>query len=409
MPDENPARQAACFVIDKLRRKGYQALLAGGCVRDMLLDLQSSDYDVATDAKPPQVKQTFRRVLMVGAKFGVAIVLYRGEQVEVATFRSDASYSDGRHPDAVLYSDPRHDALRRDFTINGMFYDPVSKEVIDYVGGKQDLEARIVRTIDDPRRRFEEDYLRMLRGPRFAVRFGFALEKQTAEAIREKAPQIRSISGERIWDELTKMLSRPSADRAVALLDELNLLEQICPPLYQDPSRLQLGLGRLEHLPETADATLRLAALLADLEAREIKRLTRRWGTANYVRNLLVDLAEKKDQWQEAARWPLARFKRLASDEKFSLLLDLWKAQEWLSTGSREETERIASRLESLSPESINPPPLLDGTDLLEMGLSQGPRIGQILEQIRQLQLAEKIETRDQALAEAKARIPQDP
>ncbi len=407
MLQDNPASQAACFVIDLLRRKGFQALLAGGCVRDMLLGLDSEDYDVATDARPQQVRALFHRVLMVGAKFGVAIVLYKGQQVEVATFRSDASYSDGRHPDRVIYSDPRQDALRRDFTINGMFYDPIDQEVIDYVGGRQDLSAGIVRTIGNPLDRFEEDYLRMLRGPRFAVRFGYELETDTAAAIRQCAPHIDCISGERIWDELSKMLARDSAARAVELLDRLGLLEHICPPLYQPKRRFSDGLSRMDKLPASADALLRLGALLADLPAGDLRKLTRRWGTSNEIRKALVELARQKNAWQGAPDYPLARFKKLAAGELFDSLMQLWRSEELLRTGQAERTEQIRQRLSKLPPESIDPPALLDGGDLLQMGLEEGPNIGRILREIRDQQLAEQIHTREQALDLAKTRISQ--
>lgn len=404
LPD-TPASQAALFVTDLLTRRGHQALLAGGCVRDMLMGLDSSDYDVATSARPDQVAEIFHRVLMVGAQFGVAIVLYKGQQVEVATFRSETAYSDGRHPDQVSYSDPRQDALRRDFTINGMFYDPVESRVIDYVGGTDDLRAGIVRTIGNPDRRFEEDYLRMLRGPRFAVRFDFTLESRTAEAIARHAANITSISGERILDELTKMLSRDSAARAVEQLHRLGLLEHICPGLYDPPERFERGLRRMGLLPVRDDATLNLAALLAELPAKAINQRCRHWGAGNDLRKKLTFLAGRLNDWARAADLDLAAFKRLAAGEHFQDLLHLWRAQEQLETGRDERTRAVADRLAALDPASIDPPPLIDGSDLKDMGLAQGPKIGRILKEIRDLQLAEQITDRDQALAEARKRI----
>jgi len=208
-------KSTALWVLRRLRSAGFQALLAGGCVRDMLLGVRSVDYDVATDATPRQVKRLFRHVLLVGAKFGVAMVIHRGRKVEVTTFRSDLSYSDGRRPDAVRFSTARQDAQRRDFTMNGMFYDPVADEVVDYVGGRKDLKAGIVRTIGRPDKRFAEDYLRMLRAVRFAVGLGFRIDPATAAAVRKHARGISAISGERIFDELNKMLSRDSAGEAL--------------------------------------------------------------------------------------------------------------------------------------------------------------------------------------------------
>jgi len=190
------------WVIRKLRAAGFGALFAGGCVRDMLMNARPADYDITTNATPQQVAKIFSRVVMVGAKFGVAIVMRQSRQVEVATFRSDLSYSDGRRPDAVKFSTPREDALRRDFTINGIFYDPIAREVIDYVGGRKDITARVIRTIGDPERRFAEDYLRMLRAVRFSVRLGFEITPPTISAVRKYAKKISNISGERICDEI---------------------------------------------------------------------------------------------------------------------------------------------------------------------------------------------------------------
>ncbi|HEV3237319.1 MAG TPA: CCA tRNA nucleotidyltransferase, partial [Gemmataceae bacterium] len=229
-------RDFAIQVVRQLREAGYQALWAGGCVRDELLGLMPQDYDVATDARPEQVQKEFRSTVAVGASFGVIEVLgpladIGRLTVEVATFRSDVSYSDGRHPDAVVFSSAKEDALRRDFTINGMFFDPLADELIDYVGGKQDLEAKIVRAIGDPKIRFEEDKLRMLRAVRIAARFNFSLDEATAKAIRGMANEIQVVSAERIAEELRKLLLSPHRARGVRLLDETGLANVLFPEL----------------------------------------------------------------------------------------------------------------------------------------------------------------------------------
>ncbi len=391
---------AALFVVRLLRRSGQEALLAGGCVRDMLLDLPSSDYDVATSATPGEVAEIFHRVLLVGAKFGVAVVLYKGQQIEVATFRSDVSYSDGRRPDAVTFSDPRQDALRRDFTINGMFYDPIDEQVIDYVGGRADLAAGVVRTIGQPRRRFAEDYLRMLRAPRFAVRFAFRLDPATAEAIGEQAGKITSISGERIRDELTKMLRRDSAAEAMALLAELGLAQKILPDLFADPELWQRGLDRLTRTAETCDATVNFAAMLCELPLRTIRRITRNWGMSNRQLEAIRFAATHLDALPAAAgQMRLADLKRLLADGRFDMLRTIWQAKERAETGTTALSERLGKRIASINPDAVDPPVLLDGAELIKMGLAEGPRLGQVLQAVRDAQLQEKIHTKEQARA----------
>jgi poly(A) polymerase len=224
-------KQAAIEVIRRLQANGFQALLAGGCVRDMLLGRPPKDYDVATDARPDTVVRLFQRTLKVGAKFGVVIVLLHGRQVEVATFRCDTTYSDGRHPDQVVFADAEHDASRRDFTINGMFYDPVNERVIDYVEGRRDLDRRIIRTIGNADERFGEDYLRLLRAIRFATQLSFAIEPETFAAIQRNAPAITRISGERIATELEAILAHPNRALGVSRLFESGLADAIFPGL----------------------------------------------------------------------------------------------------------------------------------------------------------------------------------
>src|SRR5438034_1760382 len=274
----------AISIVRKLQEAGYQAFLVGGCVRDMILKREPADYDVATDAKPDQVMRIFPETYAVGAKFGVVLVpasspnANENEVVEVATFRSDIGYSDGRHPDQVRYSkNPRDDVERRDFTANGLLLDPIKDEVLDFVGGRKDLDAGVIRAIGEPERRFAEDKLRMLRAVRFAARFGYTIEPQTSAAIQKLAPQIHQVSRERVRDELTKMLTEGQAQRAFLLLDETGLLHELLPEIEamkgveQPPQFHPEGdvfvhtLLLLEKLPHPCPATLGWGALLHDV------------------------------------------------------------------------------------------------------------------------------------------------
>ncbi|MBS3733940.1 MAG: CCA tRNA nucleotidyltransferase [Phycisphaerae bacterium] len=390
-------KQTALWVIRRLRKAGFQGLLAGGCVRDMLLGRRSADYDVATDATPQQVRRLFDHVLLVGAKFGVAMVLHGGRRVEVTTFRSDLSYSDGRHPDGVRYGSPREDALRRDFTINGMFYDPLAESVIDHVGGRADLARRLVRTIGSPDERFDEDYLRMLRAVRFAVRLGFHLDDATAAAIERHAAKITVISGERIFDELCKMLSDRTAGDALAMLDRLRLARTVLGELFVGEPVWPVAVARVRAVARRRDASLALAALLLDMPLAAIRRIARRWGAPNRLRGELCWLADHRGGWRTAAEMPLCDLKRLMYHERFDDLRRLWRFEERRATGRQTKCRRIARRVNAIGPDRIAPPPLLTGDDLRQMGMQQGPRLGRVLKRVYDAQLDETIHTRADA------------
>jgi poly(A) polymerase len=401
-----PADKAtALWVVRRLREAGFRALFAGGCVRDMLLGRRVADYDVASDATPPQVAGLFRRVLLVGAKFGVAMVVRRGRTVEVATFRSDVSYSDGRRPDAVRFSSPRQDALRRDFTINGMFYDPVAEEVIDYVGGRRDLRRRVVRTIGSPDERFSEDYLRMLRAPRFAVRLGFKIDPATRRAIETHAHRIVAISGERVFDELTKMLSEPTAGAAVDRLSELGLLRHVLPELGEAPALERAARERIRRVAARRDLTLVLGALLMDQPPRAIRGIVRRWGASNDLRDALLWLAVRRDGWRRAGEMPLAEFRKLVGHAQFERLRTLWRCRERAETGSTRCARRVAGRLREIPGGTALPEAFLTGADLLAMGVPEGPRLGRLLREAYDEQLNLRLRSRRAALAWVRGRI----
>lgn len=389
------------FVLKRLRSAGFEALFAGGSVRDMLLGRKSYDYDVATNATPKQVKRLFRHVLLVGAQFGVAMVIHNGRRVEVTTFRSDESYSDGRRPDSIRYADARQDALRRDFTINGMFYDPLSDEVIDYVGGREDLKRGVIRTIGSPDDRFAEDYLRMVRAVRFAVRLDFRMDPATAEGIRKYAGNVRSVSGERIFEELWRMLSEPSAAEALRRMDELGLAEHVVGELFE-AGVWPRAVERVDYVASRGDPILTLAAALVDLPPRDINAVTRRWGASNDLRNAIRWMHEHLGDWRRAEQMPLRELKRLMASEHFERLRRLWRFQEKRETGREALSRRIGGRVKSIPADAVAPPPLVSGADLKELGVEPGPRLGRILRETYDAQLDERVTSRGEAMAMAR-------
>jgi tRNA nucleotidyltransferase/poly(A) polymerase len=391
-----------------LRSAGYVAYWAGGCVRDELLGRTPKDYDVATNATPAQVVEVFgqRRTLAVGASFGVMIV--RGPraagQLDVATFREDAGYSDGRHPDAVSYSTPERDAQRRDFTINGLFFDPLTEEVFDYVGGLADLRQGVVRAIGDARARFAEDKLRMLRAVRFTAVFGFELESATRAAIGAMAAELNVVSPERIGMELRSMLLHESRARSLALLREVDLLPQVLPELSAlaaaSPDRWQETLRVLAALNEPTIATA-LAALLLEL-VQANKTLPSNFATAVAQRLRWTNKEGQRTQWLlhniermstiDLEAWP--RSQRLLIEEGLPELLQLYAAL----TGAESAQLAWCREKLALPAEKLNPAPLITGSDLKRHGLAPGPAFKTLLESIRDAQLRGEIQTPAEAL-----------
>jgi poly(A) polymerase len=389
-------KRAAIEVIRELQRRGFQALLAGGCVRDMLLGRPAKDYDVATDARPDDVVRLFHRTLKVGAKFGVVIVLLHGQQVEVATFRSEAGYEDGRHPTEVRFTGAAEDASRRDFTINGMFYDPLTDQVIDYVDGQADLEKHILRTIGDPDERFSEDYLRMLRAIRFSTQLGFEIEPRTYSAIRRGAASIVRISGERIAIELEGILVHPRRAAGAAMLVETRLAQVIFPGFSGEAA--ERGIAALAHLRETVDLPLALAALFAAfptdsvMDRCEVLKLSR-----NQTKHLRFLLAHRGRllEWDMS----LAQLKKLLAEPCFRDLYELERAIQ-KAAGDKNAVAalvRLRKRIRDLGDIEVKPPPLLDGHDLMRLGDIRGPALGQLVEELYVAQLEGQVLTREQA------------
>jgi tRNA nucleotidyltransferase/poly(A) polymerase len=407
-PDPLAQRDFAQQVVQRLREQGHQALWAGGCVRDMLLGRQPIDYDVATDAQPDDIRRIFgrRRTIAVGAAFGVINVLGpRGSgQIEVATFRRDLGYSDGRHPDAVAFSSPEEDAGRRDFTINGLFYDPIEQRVIDYVDGQADLQRRLLRAIGDPIARFEEDKLRPLRAVRFVATLGFDLETQTKQAVARMAPAIHAVSPERIGQEMRRLLVGEHRTAGTRLLVETRLaaaiLPEILPPEPRDGERqLAEALGQLDWL-DRPTFPLALAALLRPFVSGEaqsitgaVSSLTARWRLTNKEAERLAWLLQHADRPSVARGQPFSSLQPLLIDEGAEELAALAEAR-WPGSPDVAHFNRLRARPRA----QLDPPPLLDGNALLAQGIEPGPEIGRILAQLRRAQLDGELATRDEAL-----------
>ena len=387
-------RQAAIKIIKRLHRNGFQALLAGGCVRDTLLGRRAKDYDVATDARPPEVIRLFKRTLKVGAKFGVVIVLIEGRQVEVATFRTEADYANGRHPGSVAFAGAAEDAGRRDFTINGMFYDPLRKEVIDYVNGRADLKRRIVRTIGAPAERFAEDYLRMLRAIRFSTQLDFAIEPATWSAVRRHAKKITHISGERIAIELEGILAHPNRADGASKLIESGLAETIFPRFAGGQVRFATDV--LRHLPKRVDFPLALAAFFSGCETQfavERCRLLKLSRNQNkHIKSLLAGRGKLLDE-----QMSLAELKKILAQPTF---WDLYNLQKAIQKAKHETISALISlrkRIKALGDVDLQPKPLLSGHDLIRLGATPGPALGQLAEELYIAQLEGTLQTPQQA------------
>lgn len=389
-------KQAAIKILRKLRSNGFEALLAGGCVRDMLLGQRAKDYDVATNAQPNEVTGLFERTLKVGAKFGVIIVLIENQQVEVATFRTETDYVDGRHPATVKFSTAAEDASRRDFTINGMFYDPLKKEVIDYVDGQADLRAKIVRTIGKPIDRFSEDYLRMLRAVRFSTQLGFAIEPRTWSAICTNSSKISQISGERISIELEGILVNPNRAAGTAMLFDSGLAEAVFPGLLSKHRKNAIEvLGRLQ---KNIDFALALAALFVGCEtnyAIELCRVLKLSKSQNkHIKFLLANRGKLLNDSMS-----LADLKKILAEPYFDDLFEFQRAIQIAEGGTSNTAalDNLSDRIKELGDVELRPDPLLNGHDLIRLGAVPGPALGQLSQELYIAQLEGKLQNSKQA------------
>jgi poly(A) polymerase len=429
-------RELSNSICETLQRHGFQALLVGGCVRDLLLGREPADYDVATDAMPERVLELFPEGVGVGAQFGVILVPREGIKVEVATFRSDGGYSDGRHPDAVVYSKTAlEDVQRRDFTINGLLMRHDSGQILDYVGGQADLRAGIIRAIGEAERRFGEDKLRMLRAIRFAARLGFVIDAATLAAIKKLAPEVTQVSAERIREELTKMLTEGAAKRGFALLDETGLLQQILPEISalhgvdQPPQYHPEGdvwthtMLMLEGLTAGSPTTLAWGVLLHDVgkpvafrsaaetgdrirfdghvdAGVEISgRICRRLRFSNEDTEQILSLVSNHMKFKDVEQMRTATLKRFVRLPRFDEHMALHRL-DCLSSNRRMEAYGFVSRfLAATPPEEVRPQRVLNGNDLLRLGYAPGPLFSEILRFVEDAQLEGQIDNTADAAA----------
>ncbi len=393
-----PAAAGAVGIVRELAAAGHQALLAGGCVRDLLLGRAPQDYDVATDAPPERVCELFRPTREVGAQFGVVLVKKCRRWIEVATFRSDGPYLDGRRPATVTLTDARHDALRRDFTVNGMFLDPLEMKVIDYVGGRADLAARVIRAIGEPAQRFAEDHLRLLRAVRFAARLGFPIEPATLSAIQTHAPALTKVAAERVREEFQKMLAHPARQQAWTLLGECGLLPYLWPEAAWDAAHLRRVETLLGRLPAEAPFELGLAVLLAWRSPTDIRRIARDLTLSNEQRETTAWLVAHQTDLDDPAAPSLAEFKRLMAGPAFPALEMLAHVRYRDLPHGAERQAALAQRVAAIPPAAVQPPPLVTGEDLLERGVEPGPIYKEILDVLYTRQLEEALQSRAAAL-----------
>jgi poly(A) polymerase len=458
----------AISIIRTLHDRRHQAYLVGGCVRDLLLGREPADYDVATDATPDVVMRIFPETYAVGAQFGVVLVPERdvasnvstektgstentdrdvvcyvspdASVVEVATFRSDVGYSDGRHPDRVRFSkSPQEDVERRDFTINGLLLDPVTGQVVDYVGGQKDLQAKIIRTIGRPELRFAEDKLRLLRAVRFAARFGYTIEPATLAAIQKLAPGIHQVSRERVRDELTKMLTEGQAREAFLLLDETDLLQEVLPEIsamkgvQQPPEFHPEGdvfvhtLLLLQKLPHPCPAALAWGALLhdvgkpatfrvapdrirfdghVDVGVKMAEEICRRLRFSNDDTEQILALIDNHMRFAQVPRMKESTFKRFVRQPRFEEHLELHRLDCEASHGDLTSHQFTRQRIAAIPPESIRPEPLVSGDDLIAAGYEPGPLFKEILSQVEDAQLEGRLSSKESAMGYVRQQFP---
>jgi poly(A) polymerase len=441
---ESALKERATQVVKRLQHAGFQAFWVGGCVRDFLLGREPGDYDIVTSALPEQIEAVFPRTIPVGRKFGVLIVVENESQFQVATFRAEADYRDGRHPERVTFGDARADALRRDFTVNGLFYDPVAGELHDWVRGEADLRSRVIRTIGAPAERFAEDHLRLLRAVRLAAQLGFEIEDSTFAAVKASAGSIRVISAERVRDELLKLFQPSHASRGLRLLSESGLLDEILPELAatrsceQSPEYHPEGtvfehiVLMLQQLPSDADPLLAWAVLLHDIAKPVTASGDQATGTIHFYGHERVG-AEMAEKIMERLRFPRKQIdevvmvvrchmqfkdvpemrkstlRRLLLRPTFPLELQLHRLDCLGSHGQLNIYDFLVKAAAELQQVPDLIPPLLKGEDLISLGMKPGPALGQLLAQVREKQLQDELTTPKQALDWVKQQTPPRP
>lgn len=429
--------RTAYEVARTLKEKGHVAYLAGGCVRDFLRGEIPKDYDIATTASPEEIEKLFSKTLPIGKQFGVVLVVCEGKSFEVATFRREGPYRNGRHPSEIAFTTPEEDARRRDFTVNGLFYDPFKKQVLDYVGGKEDIERRVIRAIGDPEIRFEEDKLRLLRAVRFAANLNFTIEKKTWETMQRYRAKIYEVSPERIRDELVKIFTREGAGRGLELLSSSGLLKEILPEIEamkgmeQPPdfhpegdvfTHTKMLMERLKAPP----VVLAFAALLHDVgkpptfQVREgrirfyehshvgaqmAEAILRRLRFSNDEIAAIATCVDNHMKFANVKDMREGKLKRFMSTVTFPEELELHRIDCESSHGLLDNYHFLKKKMEEFRKEELKPKPLLKGDDLLGLGLEAGPAMKPILEEAYELQLEKKIRNKEEALAWARERV----
>ena len=433
-------REGATKVVRRLQEAGFEAFWVGGCVRDLLLKRSPLDYDIVTSALPEQVEKLFKRTIPVGRKFGVIVVIEAKHQFQVATFRAEADYQDGRHPEQVTFGNAIADARRRDFTINGLFYDPIQQQLHDWVGGKSDLKDKVIRTIGEPKDRFAEDHLRLLRAVRFAAQLGFEVEPETLKAVKTQAPMIQRISAERIREELVKLFSPPHAARGLDLLRESGLLEHVLPEIAatihcdQSPDYHPEGTVfehlrlMLRQLPANSSPSLPWAVLLHDVAkpvtvsrdsetgalhfyghervgAEMSLKVLQRLRFPGKQIDEIVTAVRCHMQFKDVPEMRKATLRRLLLRPTFPLELELHRLDCLGSHGRLDIYDFLVAQAAELEKHPNIRPPLLRGKDLLGLGMKPGPAVGALLAEAREKQLQDELTTTAQAKKWAKAKL----
>ncbi|GMW00636.1 MAG: CCA tRNA nucleotidyltransferase [Candidatus Hydrogenedentota bacterium] len=420
--------RAATDICMRLSAAGHRALLAGGSVRDMILKVPAQDYDIATSAPPDEIARLFEKTINVGAAFGVVVVVLPAGSFEVATFRKDGPYLDGRHPAFVTYADEEEDARRRDFTVNALFYDPLGKTIVDYVGGQQDIERRVIRAVGDPEHRFDEDKLRLLRAVRFAARLDYAIDGPTFEAMRRLAPTIRATSAERIRDEILKMLTEGRPRHAFEWLDRSGLLHEVLPEIeamkgvQQPPEFHPEGdvfvhtLMMLDEL-QSPSPTLALGSLLHDVGkpptmtfedrirfnnhdkvgAAMAEAICRRLRISNSATERVAWLVGQHMRVAHIPSMRESKRKRFIREDGFDELLALCRADCRASHGDESTIDWIEDYKQHLPLEQVKPAPLISGADLMAMGFKPGPLFKEILSAVEDAQLEGRVSNPEEA------------
>lgn len=439
-PVSQSVRKTAKAIVERLQQAGFAAFWVGGCVRDFLLGREPQDFDIATGARPDQVERLFPKTIPVGKKFGVVIVVEGGQQFQVATFRAEADYRDGRHPGKVFFADAEADALRRDFTVNGLFYDPLARKIHDWVGGENDLRAKIIRTIGLPAERFGEDHLRMLRAVRFAAQLGFEIEPETFAAIKIRASKIRLISAERIRDELLKLFRPPHAARGLVLLRESGLLAAVLPELaetidceqtpdfHPEGSVFNHIVLMLAKIPAGSDDSLAWSILLHDIAkpvtaereaatgkihfyghekvgAEMAEKILQRLRFPKKQAEVIVACVKNHMQFKDVQQMRKATLRRVLLRETFPLELELHRLDCLGSSGDLGHYHFMTAQAAELERQPEIRPPLLTGDDLIRLGMKPGKSLGALLAEIREKQLADELKTPRAARAWAKQKL----